>query len=245
MKNIGAALVTFRTLEIRQDLLPRPALASKRCPVVIVGVMAADIDHAVDRARSAQRPAARLVASASVEPRLRHCLEGPVVDFRLARQHCRHADRRPDDNTPTLAAGLDQADGDLVIFRKASRERRAGRAAACEDIIVCHASPSLVRCYYLRRAQPVANAGEAAAKRNPKTRSASARICIARATRSNGSSTRSSNVGASRRDTTNSPPTISRSSNSLVSEFGCALVSPRFSRPSPVGWHGSPAARRG
>src|SRR5882724_12411509 len=147
MKNIGAALVTFRTLEIGQDLLPRPALASKRCPVVIVGVMAADIDHTVDRARSAQRLAARLVALASVEPRLRHCLEGPVVDFRLARQHCRHADRRPDDNTPTLAAGLDQADGDLVIFRKASRERCAGRAAACEDIIVCHASPSPVRCY--------------------------------------------------------------------------------------------------
>src|SRR5882724_12046463 len=165
MKNIGAALVTFRTLEIGQDLLPRPALASKRCPVVIVGVMAADIDHAVDRARSAQRLAARLVASASVEPRLRHCLEGPVVDFRFARQHCRHADRRPDDNTPTLAAGLDQADGDLVIFRKASRERRAGRAAACEDIIVCHASPSLVRCYYLRQAQPVANASEAAARK--------------------------------------------------------------------------------
>src|SRR6266446_147010 len=165
MKNIGAALVTFRTLEIRQHLLPRPALASKRCPVVIVGVMAADIDHAVDRARSAQRLAARLVASASVEPRLRHCLEGPVVDFRLARQHCRHADRRPDDNTPTLAAGLDQADGDLVIFRKASRERRAGRATACEDIIVCHASPSLVRCHYLWRAQPVANASEAAARK--------------------------------------------------------------------------------
>jgi catalase len=29
--------------------------------------------------------ALRLVASASAEPRLRHCLEGPVVDFRLAR----------------------------------------------------------------------------------------------------------------------------------------------------------------
>ncbi len=78
-----------------------------------------------------------------------------------------------------------------------------------------------------------------------KTRSASARICIARATRSNGSSTRSSNVGASRRDTTNSPPTISRSSNSLVSEFGCALMSPRSSGLSPVDWHGSPAVRRG
>ena len=39
-------------------------------------------------------------------------------------------------------------------------------------------------------------------------------ICIARAIWSSGSSTRSSNVGASRRDTTNSQPTISPSSSS-------------------------------
>src|SRR3979490_203714 len=45
--------------------------------------------------------------------------------------------------------------------------------------------------------------------------------------RSNGSSTRSSNVGVSRPDTTNSQPTIWRSSNSHQSEFGYALTSPR------------------
>src|SRR3979490_3168393 len=45
--------------------------------------------------------------------------------------------------------------------------------------------------------------------------------------RSNGSSTRSSNVGVSRPDTTNSQPTIWRSLNSHQSEFGDALMSPR------------------
>jgi hypothetical protein len=60
-----------------------------------------------------------------------------------------------------------------------------------------------------------------------KTRSALAPISIAHATWSNGSSTRSSNVGASRPDTTNSRPTIWRSSNSHQSGFGCALMSPR------------------
>ena len=60
-----------------------------------------------------------------------------------------------------------------------------------------------------------------------KTRSASARICIVHATWSNGSSTRSSNVGVLRPDTTNSQPTIWRSSNSHQSEFGYALMSPR------------------
>jgi len=60
-----------------------------------------------------------------------------------------------------------------------------------------------------------------------KTLSASARIFVARATQSNASSTRSSNVDVSRPDTTNSRPTISPSSNSHQSEFGCVLMSPR------------------
>ena len=47
---------------------------------------------------------------------------------------------------------------------------------------------------------------------------------------SRGSSTRSSNVGVSRRDTTNSRPTIWRSSNSHQSAFGCVLMSPRLIR---------------
>jgi transposase len=60
-----------------------------------------------------------------------------------------------------------------------------------------------------------------------KIRSASARICIARVIWSNGSSTRSSNVGVSRPDTTNSRQTIWRSSSLHQSEFGCVPMSPR------------------
>jgi transposase len=59
-----------------------------------------------------------------------------------------------------------------------------------------------------------------------KTRSASARICIAHATWLNGSSTRTTNVCVLRPDTTNSQPTIWCSSNSHQSEFGYALMSP-------------------
>jgi hypothetical protein len=65
------------------------------------------------------------------------------------------------------------------------------------------------------------------------TRSASARICIVRAICSNGSSTRSSNVGVSRPDTTNSRQTIWRSSSLHQSEFGCVLMSPRPRRSIP------------
>jgi hypothetical protein len=56
-----------------------------------------------------------------------------------------------------------------------------------------------------------------------KTRSASARICIAREISSNGSSTRSSNIAGWRPDTTNSQSTIWRSSSSHQSAFGCAI----------------------
>ena len=58
-------------------------------------------------------------------------------------------------------------------------------------------------------------------------RSASARICIVREISSNGSSTRSSNVGVSRPDTTSSLPTTWPSSSSHQTEFGYALMSPR------------------
>jgi hypothetical protein len=45
-----------------------------------------------------------------------------------------------------------------------------------------------------------------------------------------GSSTKSSNVGVSQPDMTNSQPTIWRSSSSHQSEFGCVLTSPRPNR---------------
>jgi transposase len=60
-----------------------------------------------------------------------------------------------------------------------------------------------------------------------KTQSALAPICTVLATRSNGSSTRSGNVGVLRHDMTSSQPTVWRSSNSRQPEFVCVLMSPR------------------
>jgi transposase len=64
-------------------------------------------------------------------------------------------------------------------------------------------------------------------KRIAKTQSASAPFFTATATWSSGSSTRSSSAGASRHDMTSSPLTISRSSSSPASAYGCAFMSPR------------------
>ncbi len=56
---VAQRLVVLRPAEIRQHLGVRPARAAERSPFVVVARMAADIDHAVDRARPAQHLAAR------------------------------------------------------------------------------------------------------------------------------------------------------------------------------------------
>ncbi len=51
---IGAALVALGAAEVRQHVLPRPAVAAQLRPFVVIERMAARVDHRVDRARSAE-----------------------------------------------------------------------------------------------------------------------------------------------------------------------------------------------
>src|SRR5712671_1812991 len=120
---IGAALIAFGALEIGQNIVPRPAVAAKGGPIVVIVAVAPDVDHSVDRTRATECLAARLIAAAAVEPWLWHRFEGPVVDLRLSRKHRRHADRCSDENTLAFATSLDQADGDPGVLRKTSCER--------------------------------------------------------------------------------------------------------------------------
>ena len=92
-----------------------------------------------------------------------------------------------------------------------------------------------IRALAARRARwPISRQNAIAA-----SRSASARISIAPATWSNGSSTRSSTVAGSQRATTSSRRTTLLSFNLLQSGYGCALMSPRpsgsnFERSTPA-----------
>src|SRR6202035_557058 len=106
---------------------------SERGPAVVVGTMAADIDHGIDRARPAERLAAGLVADAAIEARLRHRLEGPVVC--LGRHLDRDADRSLDHPIIAGASGLQQADAELRILAETARHDAAGRSAADDDIV--------------------------------------------------------------------------------------------------------------
>ena len=75
---IGAARLVLRLLEVGQDRIPVPALAAALAPFIVVAVVAADIDHAVDRAGPAKRLAARQIEPAVAKLRLRFGLELPV-----------------------------------------------------------------------------------------------------------------------------------------------------------------------
>ncbi|MCY1346045.1 hypothetical protein D9M69_321200 [compost metagenome] len=130
---LAETLVVLGLLEVRQHLVVAPAGVAQARPVVVVPAVATHVDHAVDRAGTAQRLAARLVALAPVEARLRHRLVGPVV---IALAHHHHdAGRRLDQHLPVAAAGLEQAHADLRVLAQARRNRTATRPATDHHVI--------------------------------------------------------------------------------------------------------------
>ena len=103
---VGTALVVLGLAEIRQHRFPVPALAATLTPLIVVGVIAAHVDHAVDRTGAAENLAARLIHDAVVEVRLRLGIEHPVhprIDEGLG-----VAKRNVDPRVGVLAAGLQQ-----------------------------------------------------------------------------------------------------------------------------------------
>ena len=140
MIGIAAALIAFRFLEIGQDIIIGPAAASHRRPIVIIPFVAADIDHRIDRARSAQTAPARLIAGATVQPLLGHRVELPVGVL----QQERHHPRRLDQKIVIPSAGLDQAHRALAVLAQPSRDCTAGGTAADDDDVkFCHRPVSL------------------------------------------------------------------------------------------------------
>ena len=137
---IAAALVAFGFPEIGQDIIIGPAAASHRRPIVIIPFVAADIDHRVDRARSAQSASAWLIAGAAVQPFLRHRVEPPVGVL----QQERHHPRRLDQKIVVPSAGLNQADRALAVLAQPSRDcTTGGTAADDDDVKFCHRPVSL------------------------------------------------------------------------------------------------------
>ena len=126
-------LVAFGLLEIGKNVGERPAFVPERRPMVIVRTVPTGVDHGVDRRRSAERSAARLVSAPPVEAALRHGLERPIVDAR--RNHEDAGERRVDDPAVARAACFQQADRDARILAQPAGDRAAGGTGAQHQIV--------------------------------------------------------------------------------------------------------------
>ena len=75
----GAALVVLGTQEVGQHRVPSPPLRAERFPLVVVGTVAAHVDHGVHRRGAAQHLAARQIPAAAVQAGLRVGQVVPVL----------------------------------------------------------------------------------------------------------------------------------------------------------------------
>jgi len=71
-------MVALAGLEQRQHILPCPALVALLGPKVVVGSLAAHVDHAVDGRTATQHLAPRIAQGTPVQPRLGLGLHAPV-----------------------------------------------------------------------------------------------------------------------------------------------------------------------
>ena len=110
---VGEVLVVLRAPKVRQHVLIRPAGVSHRRPFIVVGRMPAHVDHAVDRARSAERMAMRHQDGTARSIRLRDGLLVPTQIF--VRPEADHAERHVDEWAAVRRTGLDQTDGNVGI----------------------------------------------------------------------------------------------------------------------------------
>ena len=141
--------VVLRALEVGQHVAVRPAAVAERGPVVVVGFVAADIDHRVDGRRAAEPLAARLIADPAVQALLRHGVERPVVD--LAGDHQDQRAGRGHDPVVVPAAGLQQRHRGGGVLAQAARHRAAAGTPAHDheielighDVSPCKIAPSL------------------------------------------------------------------------------------------------------
>ena len=130
---VRAALVVLGAPEVRQDVLVGPAVVAQRRPLVVVGRVAADVDHRVERARAAEDAAARQVVAAEVEPRLGLGEQRPVE---VARQVQPEAERHVDVRVVVGRPGLDHGDAHVRVLAQAVGHDAAGRSCAHDHVVM-------------------------------------------------------------------------------------------------------------
>ena len=127
------ALVALGLLEEGEYVGMTPAGIAELAPAVVIVRLAADIDHGVDRARAAQRLAARPIHAPVFHRRLRR---GVVKPVELRHGEPRDARRHADQQRLVRAAGLEQQHARRGIGGEPVGQHAARRAGADDDVVV-------------------------------------------------------------------------------------------------------------
>ena len=130
---VGAALLVLGLLEIGQHVVIAPAGIAALAPAIVILVLAAHIEQAVDRTRAAEHFSARLEHLPAVQSRLRLGLVHPVDGFFL--EQFAVAERHVDPEIGVLRSGLQQQHGMLAVGAQAIGEHASGRAGADDDVV--------------------------------------------------------------------------------------------------------------
>ena len=138
---VGAFLV-LRAQEIGAHVVPGPAVAAQLAPAVIVGMLAADIEQAVDRGRAAQHLAARPDVGAAGD-RVRLGRIEPV-DLRVLQRlgiAYRHVDHQVGHELagvpgrPVVAAGFQQQHPGPAVRGQPVGQHAARRSRSHHDVV--------------------------------------------------------------------------------------------------------------
>ena len=130
---VGAGLVVLDRLEEGQQIVIAPAGIAGRRPGIVVGALAADPHHRVDRGGAAEQLAARPVVGIAGQPRVRLGAKVPVhlrVEEGLA-----VAERHLHEEAPVGAAGLEQQHGETAARGQPLGQHAAGGARTHHDEI--------------------------------------------------------------------------------------------------------------
>jgi hypothetical protein len=130
---VRPALLILGLAEVRQDAVVVPAYTAALAPFIVVGRVAAHVDHAVDRTGAAKHFAARLIQRAVVEARLRFALEHPV-DTRIG-VHLVETHGDVDPRIGVATAGFQQQHAIAAGFAEPGSDRATGRAGAGDDVV--------------------------------------------------------------------------------------------------------------
>ena len=128
-----AALLVLGAAEIRQHVGECPAGIAELPPVIEILVLAADIEKAVDRTRSAENLAARLDHPAVVQLRLGIGRVEPI-DLGVGEQLA-VAERNVNPDVAVRPAGLQQQHAMAPRRGQPIGENAAGRAGADDDVV--------------------------------------------------------------------------------------------------------------